>query len=296
MILIDGKIVSNSILSRIKEETKSLKANRRIVPGLALLLVGDNPASKVYVNSKKKACEELGFYSVVEHLPNDISESKVLEYIDKWNNDDRIHGILVQLPLPKHINELKVTLKILPSKDVDGFHPENFGRLVIGLPGFRPCTPAGIVELLKYYNIDTSGKHVVVVGRSNIVGKPIANLLYQKAPYANAIVTICHTGGGDIRKYTQQADILIVAIGRPKFITSDFIKEGVVVIDVGINRVEDPKSSKGYKLVGDVDFDSVAPKSYAITPVPGGVGPMTIAMLMYNTFLSASGEIDYSSL
>jgi len=294
-IIIDGKKVSTEILNQLKEQTKVLKESLGITPGLALLLVGDNPASKVYVNSKKKACEELGYFSIVEHLPADISEESVLELIDKWNNDDAIHGILVQLPLPKHINELKVTLRIKPSKDVDGFHPENFGRLVIGLPGFKPCTPAGIIELLKYYNIETYGKHVVVVGRSNIVGKPIANMLYQKGENANAIVTICHTAAGDIRRFTSMADILIVAAGKPRFITSEFVKEGAVVVDVGINRVEDSSSPKGYKLVGDVDFDSVAPKCYAITPVPGGVGPMTIAMLMKNTYLSASGGVRYEA-
>ncbi len=292
-LIIDGKIVSNYILNELGKKTKELKEKKGITPGLALLLVGDNPASKVYVNSKKKACEVLGYFSLVEHLPEDTTEAKVLNLIDQWNNDQCIHGILVQLPLPKQINELKVTLRIKPSKDVDGFHPENFGRLVIGLPGLFPCTPAGIVELLKYYKIETYGKHVVVVGRSNIVGKPIANMLYQKEPFANAIVTICHTAARDIRHFTSQADILIVAAGKPCFVTSDFVKKGAVVVDVGINRIPDPNSPKGYKLVGDVDFDSVATKTFAITPVPGGVGPMTIAMLMKNTFLAASGEISY---
>ncbi|MGB9913916.1 MAG: bifunctional 5,10-methylenetetrahydrofolate dehydrogenase/5,10-methenyltetrahydrofolate cyclohydrolase, partial [Candidatus Kapaibacteriota bacterium] len=235
-LLIDGKVVASEILKEIKEKTDELKSKKGITPGLALLLVGDNPASKVYVNSKRKACQDLGFYSIVEHLPEDTPEELVLELIDQWNNDPQINGILVQLPLPKHINELKTTLRIKPSKDVDGFHPENFGRLVIGLPGFRPCTPAGIVELIKYYNIETTGKHAVVVGRSNIVGKPIANMLYQKAPYANAIVTICHTATKDLRQFTKLADILIVAAGKPQFITKDFVKDGVVVIDVGINR------------------------------------------------------------
>ncbi|MEJ5287094.1 MAG: Methenyltetrahydrofolate cyclohydrolase / Methylenetetrahydrofolate dehydrogenase (NADP+) [Candidatus Kapaibacterium sp.] len=294
-IIIDGKLVSSKILDEIRAKTAELKSQKGITPGLALLLVGNNPASLTYVNSKRKACTELGFYSIVEHLTEDTPEEKVLNLIEEWNNDPKIHGILVQLPLPKHINELKTTLKIKPSKDVDGFHPENFGRLVIGLPGFRPCTPAGIVELLKHYQIDTFGKHVVVVGRSNIVGKPIANMLYQKAPNANAIVTICHTAAKDLRQYTRLADILVVAAGSPNFITSDFVKDGVVVIDVGINRIEDSSSKKGYKLVGDVDFNSVAPKAYAITPVPGGVGPMTIAMLMKNTYLSASGEITYEA-
>lgn len=294
-ILIDGKIVSTEILNDIREKTQKLKTEKGITPGLALLLVGNNPASITYVNSKRKACADLGFYSIVEHLPEETSEEKVLNLIEEWNNDPKIHGILVQLPLPKHINELKTTLKIKPSKDVDGFHPENFGRLVIGLPGFRPCTPAGIIELLKYYQIETQGKHVVVVGRSNIVGKPIANMLYQKAQNANAIVTICHTAAKDLRPFTQLADILIVAAGRPKFITAEFVKENAVVIDVGINRVEDSSAQKGYRLVGDVDFDAVAPKCFAITPVPGGVGPMTIAMLMKNTYLSASGEISYET-
>ncbi len=294
-IIIDGKLVASEVLKDLKEKTRQLKEKKNIVPGLALMLVGNNPASKVYVNSKRKACEDLGYFSVVEHMPEDTPEKKILELIEKWNSDERIHGILVQLPLPRHTNELKVTLKIKPSKDVDGFHPENFGRLVIGLPGFRPCTPAGILELLKFYKIQTYGKHVVVVGRSNIVGKPIANMLFQKAPEGNAIVTICHTAGGDIRKFTLLADILIVAAGRPQFITPDHVKEGAVVIDVGINRIDDPASPKGYKLVGDVDFDNVAPKTHAITPVPGGVGPMTIAMLMKNTFLSASGELGYEA-
>lgn len=291
--IIDGKKVSQALLSELKERTKQLKEKKGITPGIALLLVGDNPASKTYVTSKRKACEELGFFSIVEHLPETTSEQEVLELVNQWNSDNRIHGILVQLPLPKHINELKVTLTIKPSKDVDGFHPENLGRLVIGLPGFKPCTPAGILELLNYYQINTSGKHVVVVGRSNIVGKPVANLLYQKNPKANAIVTICHTGTTDLKKFTRIADIIIAAIGKPKFITRDFVKEGVVIIDVGINRIEEPNAPKGYKIVGDVDFDDVEPLASAITPVPGGVGPMTIAMLMKNTYLSASGELNY---
>jgi len=294
-LIIDGKQVSQKILAELKEKTRELKETKGITPGIALLLVGDNPASKSYVASKKKACEELGYFSIVEHLPETTPEAEILKLIHDWNHDERIHGILVQLPLPQHINELKITLSIKPSKDVDGFHPENFGRLVIGLPGFRPCTPAGIIELLKFYKLPTSGKHIVVVGRSNIVGKPVANLLYQKNPDANAIVTICHTGASDLRRFTRSADIVIAAIGKPKFITSDFLTNGVVVVDVGINRVDDPRSPKGYKIVGDVDFDDVEPIASAITPVPGGVGPMTIAMLMKNTFLSASGELKYEA-
>ncbi|MCX7880363.1 MAG: bifunctional methylenetetrahydrofolate dehydrogenase/methenyltetrahydrofolate cyclohydrolase FolD [Ignavibacteria bacterium] len=292
-IIIDGKKVSESILSELKEKTCELKEKQGKTPGLALLLVGDNPASKVYVNSKKKACEELGYFSIVKHLPETTSEAEVLTLIQTWNEDPSIHGILVQLPLPKHINELKVTLAIKPSKDVDGFHPENFGRLVIGLPGFRPCTPAGILELIKFYKIQLKGKHCVVLGRSNIVGKPLANMLYQKTEDTNAIVTICHTSAEDVRLFTRNADVLIVAIGKANFVRSDFVKDGVVVVDVGINRVEDKTSEKGYRLVGDVAFDEVKEKSYAITPVPGGVGPMTIAMLMKNTFLAASGALNY---
>lgn len=294
-LLIDGKKVSNEILSELKSKTEKLYEKKGIRPGLALLLVGENPASKVYVNSKRKACEELGFFSIVEHLPETTAESDVLSLISMWNNNPSIHGILVQLPLPKHIDPFRVTLAIKPSKDVDGFHPENVGRLVIGLPGFRPCTPLGIIELLNYYKVQTEGKHVVVVGRSNIVGKPIANMLYQKAPRANAIVTICHTAASDLSYYTRQADILISAIGSPNKIGATDVKEGAVVIDVGINRVEDRLSQKGYRLLGDVNFQQVEPIASAITPVPGGVGPMTIAMLMKNTYLSAEGEIGYEA-
>lgn len=294
-LLIDGKKVSNAILSDLKVKTQKLIEEKGIRPGLALLLVGDNPASRVYVNSKRKACEELSFFSIVEHLPENSSESAVLSLIANWNTDPKIHGILVQLPLPKQIDPFRVTLAIKPSKDVDGFHPENFGRLVIGLPGFRPCTPLGIIELLNYYNIETDGKHIVVVGRSNIVGKPIANMLYQKSPRGNAIVTICHTRAKNLRYFTLQADILISAIGSPNRFVADDVKEGVVVIDVGINRIEDKNEPKGYRLVGDVNFKEVEPKASAITPVPGGVGPMTIAMLMQNTYSSAINEYKYEA-
>lgn len=286
-IIIDGKKISTEIKEELKNKTLKLKEEYNVVPGLALLLVGDNPSSQVYVSSKEKACKEIGFKSIVIHLPEQTSESEVLSYIDQWKNDKTIHGILVQLPLPKHIDENRIIQSIPPSKDVDGFHPENIGRLVIGLPGFIPCTPAGIMELIKRFKIETKGKHVVVVGRSNIVGKPIANLLYQKKENANSIVTICHTATNDLSYYTKQADILITAIGVPRLIKAKDVKDGVVVIDVGINRVEDKTKEKGYRLVGDVDFEDVAPKTYAITPVPGGVGLMTIAMLLTNTYLSA---------
>jgi methylenetetrahydrofolate dehydrogenase (NADP+)/methenyltetrahydrofolate cyclohydrolase len=291
--IIDGKAVSEQIKQELAVKTELLKSEKGITPGLALLLVGDNPASKVYVGSKERVSKELGYHSLVVKLPDTASEEEVLEYIKKWNNDPEIHGILVQLPLPKHIDENKVIMAISPRKDVDGFHPENFGRLVIGLPGFVSCTPAGIVELIKRYDIDVKGKHVVVIGRSNIVGKPIANLLYQKRDFANGIVTICHTGAKDISKYTLDADILITAIGVPNLIRKENIKEGVVIIDVGINSIPDSTKKSGQRLVGDVDFEGVKDMCSAITPVPGGVGPMTIAMLMQNTYLSASGEVGF---
>lgn len=290
-IIIDGKLTSEQIKLEIKQKTEDLLNSRGIRPGLAVLLVGDDAASSIYVNSKAKACELLGFHSIVKRLPAETAESEVLEIVNNWNADSNIHGILVQLPLPKHINETKVLLAISPSKDVDGFHPENVGRLVIGMPGFVSCTPAGIFELLKRYDIDLYGKHVVVVGRSNIVGKPIANILYQKQPKANAIVTICHTATKDLGYYTKQADVLIAAVGRAEVIKAEMVKDGITLIDVGINRIEDPNAAKGYRIVGDADYEAISEKAYAITPVPGGVGPMTIAMLMQNTFLSAQGDV-----
>ncbi|HOJ38042.1 MAG TPA: bifunctional methylenetetrahydrofolate dehydrogenase/methenyltetrahydrofolate cyclohydrolase FolD [Ignavibacteriales bacterium] len=286
MQLLDGKLTSQQITSEIKNEVILLKEKTGKVPGLVTILVGDNPASKVYVSSKHKGCEEVGFLSISEKLPVDISQNQLLDVIYQYNENHTINGILVQLPLPKHIDENKVIEAILPSKDVDGFHPMNVGNLVIGRECFKSCTPAGIQELLKRYKIETSGKHVVVVGRSNIVGKPIANIMLQKQEFANSIVTVCHTAAKDLSYYTKQADILIAAIGKPKVITADMVKDGAVVIDVGINSVEDNNTEKGYKLVGDVDFDNVAPKCAYITPVPGGVGPMTIAMLLQNTLLS----------
>ena len=289
--IIDGKVISEEVLSEIKERTEELKAQKGITPGLALLLVGEDAASKIYVSSKDKACAALGFNSIIERRPADITEEEIIAQIDKWNADDSVHGILVQLPVPKHINEDRVLLRISPKKDVDGFHPENAGRLMIGMPGFVPCTPAGIVEMIKRMDIDIKGKHVVVVGRSNIVGKPIANLLYQKNKYANAVVTICHTGAPDLKYYTRQADVLVAAVGVPELIKAEDVKEGVVVIDVGINRVEDANLPKGYRVCGDVDFEGVSAKASYITPVPGGVGKMTIAMLMYNTLKSAEGTM-----
>jgi methylenetetrahydrofolate dehydrogenase (NADP+) / methenyltetrahydrofolate cyclohydrolase len=292
-IIIDGKLISAQIKQEIKDKTELLLKNKGIKPGLALLLVGEDPASQSYVASKERACSQIGFNSIIVRMPETASEQEVLELVQKWNNDDCIHGILVQLPLPKHINENKVILAIKPSKDVDGFHPENIGRLVIGLPGFVSCTPAGIMELISRYKIETKGKHCVVLGRSNIVGKPIANLMYQKKDNANCIVTIAHTAAQDISYYTKQADILIAAVGVPKLIKAKDIKQGAVIIDVGINRIDAPDSPKGYRNVGDVDYDDVFDKVSAITPVPGGVGLMTVAMLMSNTYLSASGEMKF---
>ena len=284
MISIDGKKVASEIRVELKQEVDKLKEKGLSIPGLVTILVGENPASKVYVGSKAKACEEIGFLSKIENLPESATEEELLAVVKSYNENDHFHGILVQLPLPKQINESKIINAIAPEKDVDGFNPISVGNLVIGNDTFFPCTPAGIQELLKRYNIETKGKHVVVVGRSNIVGKPIANIMLQKKEFANAIVTVCHSAASDLKKYTLSADILIAAIGVPNFIKADMVKEGTAVIDVGINRVEDESKPKGYRIVGDVDFEDVAPKASFITPVPGGVGPMTIAMLLKNTY------------
>jgi methylenetetrahydrofolate dehydrogenase (NADP+)/methenyltetrahydrofolate cyclohydrolase len=280
-ILIKGSEIAKQIKQELKEEVNKLLINNKVIPGLATVLVGEDEASKVYVGAKEKACGELGIYSERIDLPAGINEDALLNLIDTLNKNPKIHGILIQLPLPKHIRETRVLYAIDPQKDVDGFHPVNVGKLMLGVPDFLPCTPHGIQELLIRTGIETDGAEVVVVGRSNIVGKPIANMLIQKnRKGANATVTICHTGTKDLLFHTKRADILIVAAGRPKTITSDMVKEGVVVIDVGVNRL-------ATGLVGDVDFDSVKEKAKAITPVPGGVGPMTIVMLMKNTVQSA---------
>jgi methylenetetrahydrofolate dehydrogenase (NADP+)/methenyltetrahydrofolate cyclohydrolase len=294
--IINGRKISEEIKKEVKQKKEALFNETGIVPGLAFILVGDNPASQVYVNMKGKACEELGFYSVTIKLPAQTTEDELIEKIKALNNDSKIHGILVQLPLPAHIDEQKVLQAIDPIKDVDGFHPVNVGKLVIGLDTYLPCTPAGIQELLKRSDINPSGKHVVIVGRSNIVGKPIANILLQKRDWANATVTVCHTGTRDISYFTRQADILIVAMGKPEFIRGDMIKPGAVVIDVGVNRIDDPNAEKGYRIVGDVHFESAFEVAGAITPVPGGVGPMTIAMLMKNTLQAALNQIKVKEL
>lgn len=284
MILIDGKKTAADIRAELKEKVSGLKENGKNIPGLVTILVGEDPASQIYVKSKGKACEEIGFLTRSEKLSADISEKELLELIESYNQSNDYHGILVQLPLPKHIDENKVIEAISPQKDVDGFHPINVGNLVIGKDAFAACTPAGIQELLKRYNIETGGKHVVVLGRSNIVGKPIANIMLQKKEHANSVVTICHSAAPDVSYYTRQADILIAAIGKANFVKADMVKEGAVVIDVGINRIPDSSHPKGSRVVGDVDFNEVSPKTSYITPVPGGVGPMTIAMLLQNTF------------
>lgn len=283
MTIIDGKKIAAEIRDELKKEIDKLKAKGLQLPGLVAILVGDNPASESYVSSKNKACKEVGIVSKIEKLKADISESELLNVINRFNAETKFNGILVQLPLPEHINEGKIIEAINPAKDVDGFHPLNVGNLVIGKDTLFPCTPAGIQELLVRFNISIKGKHVVVIGRSNIVGKPIANMLLQKKANANAIVTICHSAAEDISYFTKQADILIAALGQPEFIKANMVKEGVVVIDVGINRVEDKSNPKGYRLIGDVDFVEVCKKASFITPVPGGVGPMTVAMLLKNT-------------
>lgn len=289
-LLLEGKPVAEKILETVRSGSEKLSREQGIIPGLAVVLVGEDPASATYVRSKEKKSEELGFTSLTYRLPAETTQEELLELVEELNEDETVHGILVQSPLPSHIDYNTITLAISPRKDVDGFHPVNVGKLVIGLDAPLPCTPAGVIEMLKYYHIPTSGRRAVVIGRSNIVGKPLANLLLQKREGGDAIVTVAHSAARDLKEITLEADILIAAIGRPLFITPDMVKKGAVVIDVGINRVDDPGAKRGYRVVGDVDFDSVAPGCSAITPVPGGVGLMTIAMLMQNTLRSAQGE------
>ena len=280
--LIDGKAVSAEIRSEIIEEVKAFEDKNGFRPGLAVIIVGENPASKVYVRNKKLACEQVGFYSEVIEMPEETTESELLETISRLNRDSKIHGILVQLPLPKHINEEAVLLGIDPSKDVDAFHPFNVGRIMTGNYHLAPCTPAGVMELIRRSGVEIRGKECVIVGRSNIVGKPQAMLMLQ----SDATVTICHSKTADLAAVCRRADILVAAIGKPNFFGSDMVKDGAVVIDVGINRGEDGK------LCGDVNFAQVEPKASYITPVPGGVGPMTITMLLKNTLTAAKLSID----
>jgi methylenetetrahydrofolate dehydrogenase (NADP+)/methenyltetrahydrofolate cyclohydrolase len=284
--IISGTEVAKQIREELKREITELKAKHNVVPGLVTVLVGADPASQVYVGGKEKAAKELGIYSERYDLPEKTTQKELIALIDKLNKTPKINGILVQLPLPKHLNEEEVLNAINPKKDVDGFHPVNVGKLMIGEPDYLPCTPAGIQQLLIRSGVKIDGAEVVVVGRSNIVGKPIANMLLQKKPGANATVTVCHTGTRDISFHTRRADIIIVAAGKPKAVTADMVKEGVVVIDVGVNEIG--KTADGKRiLVGDVDFEAVKEKAAAITPVPGGVGPMTITMLMLNTLRAA---------
>ena len=284
--LISGKEVAASVLSELKPRIESLK-KRGVIPGLAAVLVGDDPASATYVNSKVKACKKLELHSEVVKEPQTLSQEELIEIVTSLNRNQQIHGILVQSPLPKQIDELAITLTILPEKDVDGFHPHNVGLMMIGRPCLLPCTPHGIIKLLEYYQIDPAGREVVIVGRSNIVGKPLAAMLMQKARMADATVTVAHSRSRNLAEITRRADILIAAVGRPRMITADMVKNGAVVIDVGVNRVEDSSAKKGYRLVGDVDFDACIEEASYISPVPGGVGPMTIAMLMSNTVTAA---------
>lgn len=284
--IISGTETARQIREELKQEIASLKEKHNLVPGLVTVLVGADPASQVYVGAKEKTSKELGIYSERYDIPVETTQAELLALIDRLNKDPKIHGILVQLPLPKHIKETDILYAIDPKKDVDGFHPVNVGKLMIGEADYLPCTPHGIQQLLIRSGIEISGAEVVILGRSNIVGKPIANILLQKKEGANATVTVCHTGTRDIKFHTRRADILIVAVGRPKAVTADMVKEGVVVIDVGVNRIGKTAEGKSI-LVGDVDFEAVKEKAKAITPVPGGVGPMTITMLMLNTVKAA---------
>ena len=286
MKILDGKKVSNDIKEEIAVEVAQIKARGEKVPHLAAVLVGENGASLTYVNSKVKSCERIGFESTLVKLPEDIKESDLLVKIDELNNNDAIDGFIVQLPLPKHIDEEKILLAVHPDKDVDGFHPTNFGRMALDMPSFIPATPFGIMELLKRYKVETSGKHTVVIGRSHIVGRPISILMSQKGTPGDSTVTLTHSRTKNLEEITKSADIIVSALGVPNFLKGDMVKKGVVVIDVGITRVPDETAKRGYRIVGDVDYEAVAPKSSFITPVPGGVGPMTIAMLLKNTLLS----------
>jgi methylenetetrahydrofolate dehydrogenase (NADP+)/methenyltetrahydrofolate cyclohydrolase len=284
--IIDGKQIAAQMREELKQKVTALKA-KGVTPGLAVILVGDDPASKSYVTAKEKACEEIGIYSSDNRIPATTTQAELLAIIDQFNKDPKIHGILVQLPLPKHINEDAVLLAIDPKKDVDGFHPVNVGRMVVGQEAYLPCTPHGVIQLLVRSGVKLDGAEVVVVGRSNIVGKPVANMLIQKAPTGNATVTICHTRTKNLAEHVRRADIVIAAAGRPNTITAEMVKPGAVVIDVGVNRIDDASKKSGFRLVGDVDFEGVKEKASQITPVPGGVGPMTITMLLFNTVLSA---------
>lgn len=291
MILLDGKKISAEIKAELKKEVEKIKANGGKIPHLAAILVGNDGASETYVKSKVKSCQEVGFHSTLLRLQADISEQTLLGEIQKMNENPDIDGFIVQLPLPKHISENKIIESIAPEKDVDGFHPINIGRMTKNLPAYIPATPFGILQMLERYQIETTSKHCVVVGRSNIVGSPMSILMARNAPIGNCTVTLCHSKTKDLSKFTQEADILIVALGKPEFVKADMVKEGAVVIDVGITRLPDENMAKGYKIVGDVKFEEVAPKCSYITPVPGGVGLMTVVSLLQNTLLAAKKAI-----
>ena len=285
--ILDGTATSKEIRAQVAQDVAEMERKHGVTPGLAAVLVGDDPASAIYVRNKGRACEEVGIFSQTFHLPEATSEGELLELVDQLNGDPRFHGILVQLPLPGHIDEGSVLMGVSPLKDVDAIHPVNVGKLSQGTCDFVPGTPGGVQELLLRNGYDPGGKHVVICGRSNIVGKPLAMLLMQKRAGANATVTVCHTGTRDLREITQQADILVAAMGRTRAITADMVKESAVVVDVGINRIPDSSRKSGYRLEGDVDFEAVSEVVEAISPVPGGVGPMTIALLLVNTFTAA---------
>ncbi|MCI0799498.1 MAG: bifunctional methylenetetrahydrofolate dehydrogenase/methenyltetrahydrofolate cyclohydrolase FolD [Chloroflexi bacterium] len=285
--ILDGTALAQEIRDEVAGGVKEMGRNHRVTPGLAAVLVGDDPASGIYVRNKRRACDEVGMFSETFLMPADASQADVLAQVEQLNRDVRFHGILVQLPLPPQVDEQAVIEAVDPDKDIDGIHPFNMGKLAQGRPDFIPGTPAGIQQILLRNGYDPAGRHVVICGRSNIVGRPLAILLMQRQDGANATVTVCHTRTKDLAQFTRQADILVAAMGQPRAITADMVKEGVVVIDVGINRVDDPSRRRGYRLVGDVDFEGVSEKAEAITPVPGGVGPMTIAMLLVNTLTAA---------
>jgi len=290
MQLIDGKKISSDILDEIMIQVKELQARGKKVPHLATVLVGDDGASQTYVAAKVKACERVGFESTLVRLPESTSEQELLEKVNELNANSAIDGYIVQMPLPKHINEQKIIESIFPQKDVDGFHPQNVGKMALNLPTYLPATPYGIIQLLKRYNISTEGKHCVVIGRSNIVGSPMSILMARNSNPGNCTVTLCHSKTVNLKEHTLLADIIIIALGRPEFLTANMVKQGAVVIDVGITRVASAQTKSGFKLLGDVKFDEVAPKCSYITPVPGGVGPMTIASLLMNTLLAVNSK------
>lgn len=288
--ILDGKLASDKIKQFISQEVASMKERGEKVPHLAAILVGNDGASQTYVGNKERSCHQVGFDSTVLRLSESITQEELLQIIDKLNGDPQIDGIIVQLPLPAHIDENRIIWAISPDKDVDGFHPANVGKMVLGMPALLPATPSGIIKLLEVYNIDTEGKNCVIIGRSNIVGRPLANLLSHKGKFADCTVTLCHSHTKNIEEYTRKADIVVAALGIPGFLKGDMIKEGVIVIDVGITRIPDSTKKNGYRLSGDAEYESVAPKCSWITPVPGGVGPMTIVSLLSNTLQSAKNR------